>query len=358
MPAYNSAATLPRAVESVLAQDLRDLEILIINDGSRDETAEVAAAQAAIDPRVRAITLPCNRGKPAAMNAGIALARGRWLAVLDADDWYAPERLSTLIAIAERQQVQLVADNQFLYDDGAAQVVRTALPEHPGDRPLDKATFIAGSDPYSDFDFGMLKPVIWADFIRTTGLAYHENAKLSEDFLYMLEFLAAGGHGWLVSRPLYYWSQAFGTISRRWTETGSGRWRYNFLSAAQANADVLSAMRQAGETELAGLLQQRMRAFYRLHWMQEAQSPARRRRDAGTPGARIAWASLDLAVGRTARIQARGEGDVASLTGSCVTHINRAARHALRVASMRIGCSFTRSVRKPARPLLPRADIR
>jgi succinoglycan biosynthesis protein ExoO len=269
VPAYNSAATLPRAVASVLVQDLRDLEILIINDGSSDETAEVAAAQAAIDPRVRAITLPCNRGKPAAMNAGIALARGRWLAVLDADDWYAPERLSTLIAIAERKQVQLVADNQFLYDDGAAQVVRTALPELPGDRPLDKATFIAGSDPYSDFDFGMLKPVIRADFIRTTGLAYHENAKLSEDFLYMLEFLAAGGHGWLVSRPLYYWSQAFGTISRRWTETGSGRWRYNFLSAAQANADVLSAMRQAGETELAGLLQQRMRAFYRLHWMQE-----------------------------------------------------------------------------------------
>ena len=99
MPAYNSAATLPRAVQSALAQDLRDLEILIIDDGRATTTAEVAAALAAADPRVRAITLPRNRGKPFAMNTGIAPARGRWIAVLDADDWYAPDRLSTLIAI-------------------------------------------------------------------------------------------------------------------------------------------------------------------------------------------------------------------------------------------------------------------
>jgi AcrR family transcriptional regulator len=84
----------------------------------------------------------------------------------------------------------------------------------------------------------------------------------------MLEFLAAGGRGWLTARPLYYWSQAFGTISRRWTETGSGRWRYNFLSAAEANAEVLSAMQTAGEQDLANLLQRRVRAFQQLHWMQ------------------------------------------------------------------------------------------
>lgn len=269
IPAYNSAATLPRAVQSVVRQDLGDLEILIIDDGSRDQTAVVAAAQADAEPRVRVIAMPCNRGKPAAMNAGIAQARGRWIAVLDADDWYAPERLSTLIAAGETNQVDLVADNQFLYDDGAAQIVRTALPTKTHDGLLDKAAFIAGSDPYADFDFGMLKPVIRAEFLRTSGLAYRENARLSEDFLYMLEFLAAGGRGWLVARPLYYWSQAFGTISRRWTETGSGRWRYDFISAAESNAEVLRAMRLAGEAQLAMVLQRRMGAFHRLHWLQQ-----------------------------------------------------------------------------------------
>ncbi|MGA3398215.1 MAG: glycosyltransferase family 2 protein [Acetobacteraceae bacterium] len=269
VPAYNSAATLPRAVRSALSQDLRDLEVLIIDDGSRDHTNPAARRLAAADSRVRPITLPRNRGKAFAMNTGVAAASGRWIAVLDADDWYAPNRLSTLIKAADRQQVQLVADNQFHYDDGAAQVVRTAFPVQASDRPLDKPAFIAGSDPYSDFNFGMLKPVVRTDFIRSTGLAYHENAKFSEDFLYMVEFLAAGGRGWLVEYPLYYWSQAFGSISRRWTETGGGRWRYHFRSAIAANAEVMRAMQSAGETDLAALLQQRIRAFQRLHWVQE-----------------------------------------------------------------------------------------
>jgi succinoglycan biosynthesis protein ExoO len=280
VPVYNSGATLQRAVHSALGQDLRDLEVVVIDDGSRDHTNSIACALAVADARVRPITLPRNHGKPFAMNTGIAAARGRWIAVLDADDWYAPDRLSTLIALAEKKQVPLVADNQFHYDDGAAQVVRTAFPVQDTGRLLDKATFIAGSDPYSDFNFGMLKPVVRSEFIRSTGLAYHENAKLSEDFLYMLEFLAAGGRGWLVERPLYYWSQAFGTISRRWTETGAGKWRYNFLSAAAANAEVQSAMQRAGEDELAALLQRRTRAFERLHWLQEV---SRLRADGAAP---------------------------------------------------------------------------
>ena len=269
VPAYNSAATLPRAIHSSLRQDLGDLEVLIIDDGSRDDASRIAGNLATDDPRVRVITLPRNHGKPFAMNTGVAAASGRWIAVLDADDWYAPDRLSTLIRSAEHRQVELVADNQFLYDDGAAQVVRTAFPAHDSGRLLDKAAFIAGSDPYSDFDFGMLKPIVRSDFIRATGLAYHENARLSEDFLYMLEFLAAGGRAWLTARPMYYWRQAFGTISRRWTETGRGQWRYDYLAANAANAEVLGAMQRAGESEFAALLQQRIRAFERLHWVQE-----------------------------------------------------------------------------------------
>lgn len=269
IPAYNSAVTLPRAVESALRQQITDIELIIVNDGSRDRTAEVAGQLAAADQRVRVLSLPQNLGKPAAMNRGVAEARGDWVAVLDADDWYAPNRLSALLAAAEREQVDLVADNQFLYDDGADCVVRTAFPQTDGDRRLDKRLFAAGSNPYADFDFGMLKPMLRTDFIRRTGIAYREAAKLSEDFLYMVEFLAAGGRAFLVAEPCYYWRQAFGSISRRWTETGEGSWRYNFLSAAAVNADLLRTMRMRDEPELSRILERRMRAFLRLHLLQE-----------------------------------------------------------------------------------------
>jgi succinoglycan biosynthesis protein ExoO len=269
VPAYNSASTLPKAVESALRQDLADIELLIVNDGSRDGTVRVARQLAESDPRVRLISLLENRGKPHAMNVGTDNASGRWTAVLDADDWYASGRLSRLMGIAEREQVDLIADNQFLYDEGAERVVRTAFESERGDGILDKAGFVAGSDPYAEFDYGMLKPLVRTEFIRKHSLRYREQARLSEDFLFLVEFFAAGGTAFLVSEPLYYWRQAFGSLSRQWTRTAGGSWRYNFQSAESATRTLMQSLESRGEPELLTLLQRRMRAFQRLHLMQE-----------------------------------------------------------------------------------------
>jgi succinoglycan biosynthesis protein ExoO len=269
IPLYNSAPTLRRAVASALAQTLTDIEVLIVDDGSQDASLSLAHQLAAEDPRVRVIALPENRGKPHAMNVAIAAARGTWTAVLDADDWYAPERLATLVTAGETHQVALTADNQLFYDAAADCFVRTAFPTATGDRTLTKAAFIAGSDPYADFNFGLLKPLVRTDFIRRTGLSYRENARLSEDFLYLVEFFAAGGTGVLVSQPLYNWTQPFGTRSRQWTTTGAGRWRYDFRSALAANAEVLCIMRDRHHRDLARLLVSRARAYKRLHFLNE-----------------------------------------------------------------------------------------
>jgi succinoglycan biosynthesis protein ExoO len=265
IPVYNSIATLQRAVDSVLRQSLRSSELLIVDDGSQDGSLALAHQLAASDRRVRVIALPENRGKSHAMNTAIAEARGVWIAVLDADDWYEPDRLATLIAKAQLHDVPLIADNQWFHDAAANRMVRAALPVGQGDRQLTKRSFIAGSNPYAEFDYGMLKPLVRADFIRRTKLAYRENARLSEDFLYLVEFFAAGGVGLLVSRPLYNWTQAFGSLSRQWTGTGAGSWRYDFRSALAANTEVLHVLRERDERALADLLLARARAFRRLH---------------------------------------------------------------------------------------------
>ena len=86
---YNGGATLARAIDSVLAQSYPPQEVIIVDDGSTDNTAAVARRYG---NSVRYVYQD-NAGVSAARNAGVRIARGEWLAFLDADDWYYPERL-------------------------------------------------------------------------------------------------------------------------------------------------------------------------------------------------------------------------------------------------------------------------
>lgn len=98
MPAYNAGEYLRPAVESILAQTHRTLELIIVDDGSTDGAVERLADIA--DPRVRVIRQE-NAGKSPAMNTGIDAARGEFIAVQDADDLSAPDRLERQVAALE-----------------------------------------------------------------------------------------------------------------------------------------------------------------------------------------------------------------------------------------------------------------
>ena len=89
IPTYNAAATIGHAIESVLVQRFPAQEIIVVDDGSSDGTAAVVAG---FGDRVRYM-FQANGGVSAARNAGIRAASGDWLAFLDADDWYYPDRL-------------------------------------------------------------------------------------------------------------------------------------------------------------------------------------------------------------------------------------------------------------------------
>ncbi len=112
MPTYNRARLLPEAIASVLAQEVTDFELLVLDDGSTDDTAEVVATIE--DPRLRYIACP-HRGISMTLNAGLDRARGTYVARLDSDDTWHPELLSVLLPVLE-------ADSQlgFVYGRGRA----------------------------------------------------------------------------------------------------------------------------------------------------------------------------------------------------------------------------------------------
>jgi peptidoglycan/xylan/chitin deacetylase (PgdA/CDA1 family) len=97
--AHNVADTLPETLESVLAQTAATWEALVVENGSTDGTAEVAARYAARDPRIRLLRQPA-AGVSAARNAGLREARQPWVLFLDGDDWLAPEHVARLLAHA------------------------------------------------------------------------------------------------------------------------------------------------------------------------------------------------------------------------------------------------------------------
>ena len=102
MPAYNAAAYLPATVRSVLRQTFRDIELLVIDDGSTDDTAAAAVDAARGDARLRVISPGVNQGRSAARNLGIDEARGDWVCPTDADDLWARGRLAALVRAAHR----------------------------------------------------------------------------------------------------------------------------------------------------------------------------------------------------------------------------------------------------------------
>ena len=100
LPFRNAQRFLPAAIASVQAQDFRDFELLAVDDGSEDGSADLVRAAATADPRVRLIDAG-RRGLPGALNEGCRRARGRYLARMDGDDLALPSRLSQQVAVLE-----------------------------------------------------------------------------------------------------------------------------------------------------------------------------------------------------------------------------------------------------------------
>lgn len=101
IPAYNAEATLDETLRSVRAQTHRALEILIVDDGSRDRTVEIALAHAKVDPRIRLLR-QTNGGVAAARNRGVDEARSALVAPVDADDLWAPTKIERQVAALRR----------------------------------------------------------------------------------------------------------------------------------------------------------------------------------------------------------------------------------------------------------------
>ena len=137
MPAYNAELWIGEAVESVLAQSLASWELIVVDDGSSDNTQhEVKKFR---DPRISLLTdensaqSHKNKGPSHARNVGIAAARGKYIALLDADDWYESCHLElTTTFLEQHPDCSLVTTNYFFVKADGERELGNAAPRGPG----------------------------------------------------------------------------------------------------------------------------------------------------------------------------------------------------------------------------------
>jgi len=114
IPAYNAGHYLNECVDSVLNQTNKEIEIIIINDGSVDNTLEIIKEYEKADPRIKTVSQD-NRGQGSARNTGIEIARGEAIMFLDADDYFTPEVVDTVYTELKQNQSEIVIFNGFAF---------------------------------------------------------------------------------------------------------------------------------------------------------------------------------------------------------------------------------------------------
>ena len=120
VPVYNVAACLPRCLDSILSQTWKNLEILLVDDGSTDESGHICEQYSKKDTRIRVIHKE-NGGLSSARNTGLDRASGVYIGFVDSDDWIEPEMYAEMLELMEAYDAQLVCAGRYDVDGGTGE---------------------------------------------------------------------------------------------------------------------------------------------------------------------------------------------------------------------------------------------
>ena len=187
IPAYNSEETIERAVWSVLDQDYGNLEVIVVDDGSADDTSEIVHELMEEDERVRLLRKP-NGGVSAARNDGIRAAFGEWFVTLDADDYIDQGMIRRLVETAEETTADTVLCGfRMVYDNGRKKAFRVEEDYTDDKEEFIDAMFVELYDrhlisTHSNQLYSM-------EIVRKNRILYNERLSVNEDIDFVLRYL-------------------------------------------------------------------------------------------------------------------------------------------------------------------------
>jgi len=161
VPIFNAEPYLRQCLDSLVEQTLTDIEIICIDDGSTDASAQIIAEYAARDPRIRTISKP-NTGYGDSMNKGVAAARGTWVGICEPDDFCDPRMFGDLVAAAERWDCDIAKANYSEHCEGRS--------PDPLQAVLGPFNYRRPFDPREQPQILLVAPTIWTAVYRRSML--------------------------------------------------------------------------------------------------------------------------------------------------------------------------------------------
>lgn len=191
IPAYNVESYIERCISSILKQTYQNYEIIVINDGSTDNTLDILNKLCSCDKRIKVISIK-NGGVSNARNIGLDTATGDIISFVDADDYIIENMIETMIRVFMQHKVQLVACS-FLGND-----------KHPHGKQL----YNRNGMLYETIDANLFKGYIWnkyfkADIIRKNNIRFRNDIHMCEDMLFCLEYIQNIENGWYIDSEMY-----------------------------------------------------------------------------------------------------------------------------------------------------------
>ncbi len=226
VPVYNAEKVVGRCIDSILAQDFSDFELIAVDDGSDDSSGRILDDYAAHDPRVRAIHQG-NGGVSRARNRALDEARGDYVQFLDADDWVSPEATRLLVHAMEDYDVDMVICDFY-------RVVGTRVAPKGDidfDRPVSREEYaeLMMRNP-ADFYYG----VLWNKLFRRSILEEHHlrmdpDISWSEDFIFNMEYVLRCRSIYPLGVPLYYYVKTEGSLVSQGTFASTVQMKLNVI---------------------------------------------------------------------------------------------------------------------------------
>lgn len=238
IPIYNAERHLAQCLDSVINQTLEEIEIILVNDGSTDHSLQLIRKYQKKDSRVRVIDQE-NQGAAVARNVGLKEAKGEYLAILDADDFFSPEMLETMYTACKEQDADIGVVRSKEYNEQTRECTDMKFSV--------KEEFLSGKNPFSYHDvpdciFNIFKGWAWDKLFRREMVERNhlefQNLKSTNDMLFVYMSLVNANRIYVIDKELAYHRV---NVSTSVSSSRDKSWRCFYTALVQMKEDLQAA---------------------------------------------------------------------------------------------------------------------